>query len=129
MNKDIFRSQLESGLCLSEEERRLIISESVKRQNRDIKCAVIMEELAELTQQVSKQLRNTGDSYDLVEEMADVYICLEFLKLIFDVDPDMLQKAIDVKLKRETERIALYSKPEWDFTDNYFEAMDSRNDW
>lgn len=129
MNKDIFRSQLESGLCLSEEERRLIISESVKRQSRDIKCAVIMEELAELTQQVSKQLRNTGDSYDLVEEMADVYICLEFLKLIFDVDPDMLQKAIDVKLKREAERIVLYSKPEWDFTDDYFEAMDSRNDW
>lgn len=129
MNKDIFRSQLESGLCLSEEERRLIISESVKQQRYDIKCAVIMEELAELTQQVSKQLRNTGDSYDLVEEMADVYICLEFLKLIFDVDPDMLQKAIDVKLKREAERIVLYSKPEWDFTDDYFEAMDSRNDW
>lgn len=128
MNKDIFRSQLESDLCLSEEERRLIISESVKRQSCDIKCAIVMEELAELIQQVSKQLRNTGDSYDLVEEMADVYICLEFLKLIFDVDPDMLQKAIDVKLKREAERIALYSKPEWDFTDNYFEAMDSRND-
>lgn len=129
MNKDIFRSQLESGLCLSEEERKLIISESVKRQSRDIKCAVIMEELAELIQQISKQLRNTGDSYDLVEEMADVYICLEFLKLIFDVDPDLLQKAIDVKLKREANRIALYPKPEWDFTEDYFEAMDSRNDW
>jgi hypothetical protein len=33
--------------------------------------------------------------------MADAYICLEFLKSIFDITPEELQKAMDVKLQRE----------------------------
>lgn len=105
MNKDIFRAELKSNICYSEYERKLIISESVRQQSKDVKCVVIMEELAELIQQVSKQIRGSGDKYGLLEETADVYICLEFLKLLFDIDPDMLQKAIDVKLARELDRL------------------------
>ena len=37
----------------------------------------------------------------LLEEMADAYICLNFLESIFDIKPEDLQKAIDVKLERE----------------------------
>lgn len=33
-----------------------------------------MEEFAELTQQVSKQIRGYGDRIGLIEEMADAYI-------------------------------------------------------
>ena len=32
------------------------------------------------------------------------YICLEFLKSIFDISPEELQKAMDVKLQREREK-------------------------
>ena len=64
-----------------------------------------MEEFAELQQQVSKQIRGYGDKLGLLEEIADAYICLSFLESIFDVKPEDLQKAIDVKLQRE-ERIA-----------------------
>lgn len=41
------------------------------------------------------------DRIGLLEEMADAYICLNFLESIFDIKPDDLQKAIDVKLERE----------------------------
>ena len=62
-----------------------------------------MEEFAELQQQVSKQIRGYGDKLGLLEEIADAYICLSFLESIFDLKPDDLQKAIDVKLQRERE--------------------------
>lgn len=42
-----------------------------------------------------------GDRIGLLEEMADAYICLNFLESIFDIKPEDLQKAIDVKLERE----------------------------
>ena len=41
-----------------------------------------MEELSELTQAISKQLRNQGDYYNLVEEIADVIISIHFLKVM-----------------------------------------------
>ena len=41
------------------------------------------------------------DRIGLLEEMADAYICLNFLESIFDIKPEDLQKAIDVKLERE----------------------------
>lgn len=55
----------------------------------------------ELTQQISKQIRGYDNRIGLLEEMADAYICLEFLKSIFDITPEELQKAMDIKLQRE----------------------------
>lgn len=60
-----------------------------------------MEEMAELQQQISKQIRGYDDRYGLLEEMADVYISLKLLESIFNVTPEEMQKAIDVKLARE----------------------------
>ncbi len=60
-----------------------------------------MEEFAELQQQVSKQIRGYDDRIGLLEEMADAYIGLEFLKSIFNISEEDMQKAVDVKLERE----------------------------
>ena len=60
-----------------------------------------MEEMAELQQQISKQIRGYDDRYGLLEEMADVYISLKLLESIFNVTPEEMQKAIDVKLARK----------------------------
>lgn len=45
--------------------------------------------------------RGYDNRIGLLEEMADAYICLEFLKSIFDITPEELQKAMDIKLQRE----------------------------
>ncbi|UMZ01214.1 hypothetical protein H8S51_005755 [Roseburia rectibacter] len=60
-----------------------------------------MEEFAELQQQVSKQIWGYDDRIGLLEEMADAYIGLEFLKSIFNISEEDMQKAVDVKLERE----------------------------
>ncbi|QJU22508.1 hypothetical protein HLY09_25580 [Enterocloster bolteae] len=103
MNRNRFIQGLKSDIQLSEKERRRIIRDSIKKYPWKLKCTVAMEEFAELQQQVSKQIRGYGDKLGLLEEIADAYICLSFLESIFDVKPEDLQKAIDVKLQRERE--------------------------
>ena len=105
MNRSRFIQGLKSDIQLSEKERRRIIRNSIKKYPWKLKCTVAMEEFAELQQQVSKQIRGYGDKLGLLEEIADAYICLSFLESIFDVKPDDLQKAIDVKLQRERENV------------------------
>ncbi len=103
MNRSRFIQGLKSDIQLSEKERRRIIRNSIKKYPWKLKCTVAMEEFAELQQQISKQIRGYGDKLGLLEEIADAYICLSFLESIFDVKPEDLQKAIDVKLQRERE--------------------------
>lgn len=103
MNRGRFIQGLKSDVQLSEKERKRIIRNSIKKYPWKLKCTVAMEEFAELQQQVSKQIRGYGDKLGLLEEIADAYICLSFLESIFDVKPEDLQKAIDVKLQRERE--------------------------
>lgn len=101
MDRSRFVQAMHSDICLSDKERRRIIRKSVENQPWKLKCTVAMEEFAELTQAISKQIRGYNNRIGLLEEMADAYICLEFLKSIFDISPEELQKAMDVKLQRE----------------------------
>lgn len=105
MDRSKFISSMNSDVSLSEKERRRIIRKSVASQHWKLKCTVATEELAELAQVISKQIRGFNDRMGLLEEMADVYICLEFLKCIFKITPEELQKAVDVKLQRERSKL------------------------
>lgn len=98
MNRNRFIQGLKGDIQFSEKERWRIIRRSLQKHSWKTKCTVAMEEFAELQQQISKQIRGYDDRIGLLEEMADAYICLES---IFDIKPDDLQKAIDVKLERE----------------------------
>lgn len=101
MNRNRFIQGLNSNIQLSEKERKRIIRQGVKKYPWKLKCTVAMEEFAELQQQISKQIRGYGDNLGLLEEMADAYICLSFLESIFNIPPEDMEKAIDVKLQRE----------------------------
>jgi hypothetical protein len=99
MNRSRFIQGLKGDIQLSEKERRRIIRKSLQKYSWKTKCTVAMEEFAELQQQVSKQVRGYGDRIGLLEEMADAYICLNFLESIFDIKPEDFQKAIDTITK------------------------------
>lgn len=59
-----------------------------------------MEELSELSQAISKEIRGIGDRSNLVEEMADVIICLEILKQIFAVTNVEIEEWVKFKQGR-----------------------------
>lgn len=105
MNRAEFVQGLRSNLEMSDADRRKIIRRSVKKFPWKLKCTVAMEEMAELQQQLSKKIRGYEDRTGLLEEMADVYICLSTLECICNISPEEMQQAIDVKLQRERERL------------------------
>lgn len=61
---------------------------------------VAIEELSELTKAIVKQRRFGNNTSSIVEEMADVYICLKHLQIIYRIDDNELQKQIDYKMER-----------------------------
>lgn len=77
----------------------------------DETLTICMEECAELIKEISKYKRATshGEQIEyrggLVEEMADVLICLDMLMLIFDITPDEVDRDVRVKMRRNLERI------------------------
>ena len=104
MNRIRFIQGLKSDVKFSDKERRRAIKNSVNKRPWRLNCTIAMEEFAELQQQISKQIRGYGDRIGLLEEMADAYICLSLLESIFNITPDDIQKAIDVKMDRERKR-------------------------
>lgn len=64
---------------------------------------VTIEELSELQKEVTKFLRNQGSVENVIEELSDVYIVLEYLKIIFAIDDESVNKEIDYKLNRLTQ--------------------------
>lgn len=56
--------------------------EAIKKWGELPQLVMVMEELAELAQEVSKEYRGKGDLHKLTNEIADVEIMLEQLKII-----------------------------------------------
>ena len=72
-----------------------------------------MEEMGELTQALSKMLRdsvpfNDGLFFELIGEMADVYICLAMLQSIFSISDTKMQAVCDAKMILNLDRIGIH---------------------
>ena len=80
-------------------EREAVSAYGVKSQ-----LIVAIEELSELQKELTKYLRGDGDMNHVAEEMADVYIMLEQLGIIFGNNA-LLQNWKYKKLKRLEQRI------------------------
>lgn len=59
-----------------------------------------MEELSELSKEISKELRGHGDRYNILEELADVQLGIYYVQEICGINNDDLHKAMNVKMKR-----------------------------
>ena len=107
LNIDIFKEEYRRnyGNRVDREYITNLMAKSYKVNGANADLTIVMEELAELIQQVSKKIRGKSDPFCLLEEIADVYICLEELKIIEDIPPATMDAAIIAKLKRIEERV------------------------
>ena len=73
----------------------------------DAQSVIHMEECAELIQAISKMDRYGGDAEyeNLVEEMADVLICLQQLQMIYEIPDHMIQGLVYQKCARQEARM------------------------
>ena len=69
-----------------------------------VNLVIVMEELAELQQQLSKHIRGKEDFECLVEELGDVMLGVYYVQEICGISDEMLHKAMNVKLDRQDKR-------------------------
>ena len=82
-----------------------IVAKSLETYGNGIQLVVCMEELSELTQAISKEIRGNDDRNNLVEKMADVIICLEILKQVFEITDEDIDSWIKYKQERNLFRM------------------------
>jgi NTP pyrophosphatase (non-canonical NTP hydrolase) len=87
-----------------------VIAKSIKYYGAEIQSTVCMEECAELIQTIGKMIRRSDelsdDDYDhLSEEIADVLICVEMLKQIYNIPDYSIENWIEWKQKRILDRM------------------------
>ena len=92
-----------------------IIEETVNKYGIERQSLVAMEELSELQKAISKLVRNPeektkplefkGLRNNLIEEMADVIICMDQLKEYYNITHAEIQINIDSKQARQRRRL------------------------
>ena len=84
---------------------RSIWKQSIEHYGARDRMVVCMEECSELIHAISKLLRGRDVRDNLVEEMADVTICVNLLAMIYHVDRSQLDKVVRAKTIREARRM------------------------
>lgn len=69
-----------------------------------VNLIIVMEELAELQQQLSKYIRGKEDFTGLVEELGDVMLGIYYVQEICGISDELLHKAMNIKLNRQEKR-------------------------
>ncbi len=82
-----------------------VIKKSIEHYGKEVQSTVCMEECAELIQAISKGKRGNLDKCNLAEEMADVIICIEMLKQIYNITEDEIYSWVITKQERTIKRI------------------------
>lgn len=92
-----------------------INNETMDRYGIKMQSLVAMEELAELQKAISKLVRNSeektkslefkGLRHNLIEEMADVIICMDQLKEYYNINHAEIQSTIASKQERQAKRL------------------------
>ena len=97
-------------------ENKYILQKSIDTYGEKAIIDLFFEESAELTKALLKARRYGTDPKrisDIVDEIADVTICLEYLKMIYKCDK-AVDDRIDYKIDRTAQRIAeLNSRQDW----------------
>ena len=73
----------------------------------DAQIIIAIEELSELQKELCKDLRGKLNKNNLIEEIADVEIMLEQMKMYYEIDDEELEVVKQQKLERTKERLGL----------------------
>ncbi len=100
MNREEFISRLYNIHSLTNEQIDQILDISIEEGGLSIKRVIAIEEMSELTKEISKEIRGEGTRMGLLEEMADALLAIRQLQMVYKFPDDSLRKAISVKAER-----------------------------
>lgn len=108
---EVFRTKEEYITWLNEEEpkeelnKEDIYRQALEKWGADLQIVMVFEEMAELQKELSKNMRGKLNIYNIAEEIADVEIMLEQMKLLFSIEND-----VEEWKKAKIERLAKRSE-------------------
>lgn len=73
---------------------------------------IAIEELSELTKELTKALRGKPNKEQMVEELADVTFVTEYIKTIFEISDLDITKAMTMKARRVMDTLSIYGQYE-----------------
>ena len=82
-----------------------VVKKSIEHYGADLQTVVCMEECEELIQAISKMKRGKDNRDNLIEEVADVMICIEILKQVYGISENDIQNYVCQKQNRSIERM------------------------
>lgn len=82
------------------------LEKAIETYGKDMQLNVAIEELSELIKEICKNKRGSDNRENIIEEMADCYIMLEQLNIIFDIEYSEINRVIEEKLSRLEKRLA-----------------------
>lgn len=94
-----------AGLITGIKINKGVIAESILHYGKNNQSTVCMEECAELIQAINKAKRGKINRDNMIEEIADVLICIEMLKQMYMISDEKINKWIEKKQAREAERM------------------------
>lgn len=109
MDKMEFRLKMETASkSLDEDLVKNVVTGAIKKDMKSFEgmknLIIVMEEFAECSQEVSRYIRGKSDRFNLLEEVADAWLGIKFIQEVCGISDEELNKAINVKLKREKKR-------------------------
>lgn len=93
---------------------RNILHAAIKAYGKESQTLMFFEEVAELEKEICKNNRGKDNLDAITEEIADVEIMLEQIKIMYDVPRSQVDLVIHDKLERLKKRIGYHSIAESD---------------
>ena len=85
--------------------RERVYEKAIEKYGKELQFIVAIEELSELQKELTKALRGIGNKNNITEELADVEIMLEQIKIMLEIKAKDVEYAKDFKVKRLSERL------------------------
>mgnify|MGYP003290221817 CR=1 FL=1 len=77
-----------------------ILEKAIETYGKDMQLNVAIEELSELIKEICKNKRGADNIDNIIEEMADCYIMLAQLAIIFNIERSELDARMNRKINR-----------------------------
>lgn len=102
--KLLYKTRKNKAFSKEEKEEKIVLKELVEKFG-DKQVVVAIEELSELQKELCKHLRGKINIENVIEEMADVYIMLSQMQMLFKIDNIEIEELIKEKIQRTKERL------------------------
>lgn len=84
---------------------RNALKKIIKTYGKELQVNIAIEEMSELIKELCKDKRKSDNIIKIAEEMADVYVMLAQLQIIFDLDGNEIASICEEKIERTLQRI------------------------